>query len=113
MVNLESEDRDRRETVDLLIADATVLPMHGPHQELPHCSIAISAGAIVEVGPHEELRRRYVSSRTIDATGLLAMPGLINGHGHLFQVMCRGLGDGCDLSNWAAAAIWPVARQMD
>ena len=113
MTTLGNEDRNPERAIDLLISHATLLAKKGPQQEIPDCSIAITDGGIVAVGSDEELRSCYLPLQVIDATGMLAMPGLINGHNHLFQVMCRGLGDGCDLSNWAATAIWPVAHNMD
>ena len=99
--------------IDLLISGATVLHMDPGRTLSPDTSIAIDAGEIRELGVASNLRRRYTPRREIDASGHLAMPGFVNGHNHPFQVLCRGLGDGHDLSDWAAAAIWPVAAHLD
>ena len=102
MVNLE-------EPIDLLINGARILTVDDQRRELYDSSIAVSAGEILEIGPTPDLKKRYNARREIDASRMLVLPGLINAHNHLFQVMCRGLGDGSDLSNWAQRAIWPLA----
>lgn len=80
---------------------------------LTHASIAVLGGRILEVGERTTLGGRYLPGRTIDASRLLAIPGLINGHNHLFQTLCRGLGDGHGLATWADRAIWPIAPLLD
>jgi 5-methylthioadenosine/S-adenosylhomocysteine deaminase len=99
--------------IDLLISSATVLRMDSGRTLSPDTSIAIDAGEILELGGAREVRGRYAARREIDASGHLAMPGFVNGHNHLFQVLCRGLGEGHDLSDWASAAIWPIAAHLD
>ncbi len=99
--------------IDLLISGAAVLRMDRGRTLSPDTAIAIDAGKILELGVTPDLRGRYAPRREIDASGHLAMPGLVNGHNHLFQVLCRGLGDGHDLSDWASAAIWPIAAHLD
>ena len=87
--------------------------MDGQRRVLPDASIVVDASVIVEIGPAVDVGPCYRAARDIDATGMLALPGLVNAHNHLFQVMCRGLGDGCDLSTWAQQAIWPLAPHFD
>jgi 5-methylthioadenosine/S-adenosylhomocysteine deaminase len=99
--------------IDLLVNDARILTIDDRRRELHGSSIAVSAGEILEIGPTPDLKKRYNARREIDASRMLALPGLINAHNHLFQVMCRGLGDGSDLSDWAQRAIWPLAPAFD
>jgi len=87
--------------------------MDSERRELLNAAIAVNAGEIVKVGSTPDVRRRYRARNEIDASRMLAMPGLVNAHNHLFQVMCRGLGDGSDLSDWAQRAIWPLAPAFD
>ena len=95
--------------VDLLISGARVLTMDAQKAELEEASIAIRDGRILDIGPALEFPTSYRAKKTIDARRMLAMPGLINAHNHLFQIMCRGLGDESNLSTWAQRAIWPLA----
>jgi 5-methylthioadenosine/S-adenosylhomocysteine deaminase len=99
--------------IDLLITNATVVPMDEGRTVLTHASIAVARGQIIEIGETASVDHRYSADRTIDGSQFVAIPGLINAHNHLFQALCRGLGDGHDLSTWAARAIWPIAPLLD
>jgi len=46
-------------------------------------AVAISRGEIVGVGETEELRARFEASQTVDVTGQVVTPGLIDCHTHL------------------------------
>jgi len=46
-------------------------------------AVAISRGEIVGVGKTEELRTRFEASQTVDVTGQVVTPGLIDCHTHL------------------------------
>jgi 5-methylthioadenosine/S-adenosylhomocysteine deaminase len=39
-------------------------------------------------------------ARRIDGSGMIAIPGLVNAHTHLFQTLIRGLFDGLPFSEW-------------
>src|SRR5689334_12699863 len=80
---------------------------------LTHASIAVARGQIIEIGETASVDHRYSADRAIDGSRFVAIPGLINAHNHLFQTLCRGLGDGHDLATWAARAIWPIAPLLD
>ncbi|GKZ17743.1 hypothetical protein AbraIFM66951_010851 [Aspergillus brasiliensis] len=45
---------------------------------------------------------------TIDCTGKIILPGLINIHAHLVQSLLRGLAEDLPLHNWLCDAIWPL-----
>ena len=49
---------------------------------------------------------------TVDAAGLLALPGLVNAHGHTPMTLVRGLGGGLPLQRWLEEAIFPVEAKM-
>ena len=53
--------------------------------------VAIRNGLIVEVGTTASLRQTYADARFVDAQGGLIMPGLINGHMHLYSTFARGM----------------------
>ena len=83
--------------------------MDNQRRILHNASIAVDGSKILEIGPSAKLKRSYKGRREINASHLVAIPGLINSHNHLFQVLCRGFGDGLDLLRWAQKAIWPFA----
>jgi 5-methylthioadenosine/S-adenosylhomocysteine deaminase len=51
--------------------------------------------------------------RLIDATGCAVVPGLIQAHVHLCQVLFRGMADDLPLLEWLAKRIWPFEAAHD
>ncbi len=45
--------------------------------------VAIQQGEITAIGPSDELRREFTSAKTIDASGRVVLPGLVDPHTHL------------------------------
>src|SRR3954466_3281008 len=45
---------------------------------------------------------------TIDCSGLVVLPGLVQAHIHLCQTLFRGLADDLSLEEWLAKRIWPL-----
>lgn len=50
---------------------------------ITHGCVAIRAGKIVEAGKTREIKRRFKSEDTIDASGRVVMPGFVDPHTHL------------------------------
>ncbi|MGQ0843619.1 MAG: 8-oxoguanine deaminase [Sporichthyaceae bacterium] len=75
-------------SADLLVRDAALLvTCDAARRELPGGWVAISGGAVVAVGAGTE--PPPAATRTIDATGCLVTPGLVNTHHHLYQNLTR------------------------
>ena len=54
------------------------------------------------------------AGETIDATGMLVIPGLVNAHGHVPMSLLRGLADDRKLMEWLNDFIFPAeARNVD
>nr|WP_183600389.1 amidohydrolase [Paenibacillus phyllosphaerae] len=79
--------------------------------------IRIEQERIAEVGPwHSGAENQAMidkADRVIDAKGMAVMPGLINGHTHLFQTFLRGVSDDMKLSDWLRQIIWPGSLAME
>ena len=88
------------ELVDLLIAGGTVITQNEGREIINDGAVAVRGDRILAVGPAKELAGRYTARRTLDATGHLVFPGLINTHTHLFQTFQKGLGEGLTLYEW-------------
>ena len=54
-------------------------------------AVAIVGNRIEAVGSAADVGARYDGAETIDASGKLVMPGLINAHTHLYSTLARGL----------------------
>jgi 5-methylthioadenosine/S-adenosylhomocysteine deaminase len=74
----------------MIIRGATVLTMDPSLGDLEQCDILVRDGRISAVGPRLEAG----GAREIDARGMLAIPGLIDTHTHLWQGPIKGLGAG-------------------
>jgi 5-methylthioadenosine/S-adenosylhomocysteine deaminase len=75
--------------------------------------VLIDGDTIADVGagsPSVAVRRS--ASEVIDADGCAVMPGMVNGHTHLFQTSFRGLGDDKRLLDWLRDYIWPGAAEQ-
>src|ERR1041384_8126567 len=95
-------------SVDLLITGGTVVTMDAQGRIVEDGAVAIAHGRIVEVGPVDRLARKYAAHETIDATGKVVIPGLINGHTHVPMTLFRGLADDLDLNEWLTQYIFPA-----
>lgn len=94
--------------VDILIQGGIVLSEEG---WLDPGYLAIQDGKILAVGqgtPPE----KYLNSagEIISAHHQAVMPGLVNAHTHLSQVLMRGLAGGKGLLEWLSEIIWPIQQ---
>lgn len=85
-----------RENVDLMVHGAEQLltlvpelnaaPESDPEARdlgaIPDGAAAIRDGVVVDVGSSEKIRETFVAERTIDASGRLVTPGLVDSHTH-------------------------------
>lgn len=71
-------------------------------------SVAIEGGTIVAVEAPGAVRSRFPHARTIDASGRVVMPGLVNTHTHAPMVLYRGLADDLALMDWLQRYIFPA-----
>ncbi len=69
-----------------------------PGQELQCVDIAITDGVIESIG--EAGPRAVEPESSLDGSGLLAVPGLVNAHSHSPEACLRGLGEGLPLEPW-------------
>lgn len=86
--------------VDLLVTGGTVLPVDPAGTVLRDGAVAVRDGAIVAVGRASEIAEEFVPAETLDATGGLVMPGLVNTHAHLAMNLFRGTADDVSLEEF-------------
>src|SRR5687767_7463948 len=95
----------------LLIRGARVLALDEPDREWPRADIAIEQGLIDAIGPDAGAGRRF--DRVIEAAGLLAMPGLVNGHFHSSGNLMKGCLPGLPLEIFMLYEVPPLAATGD
>lgn len=92
--------------MDLLIKDGTVVTMDAHMRIIDGGAIAIEGDSIAAIlNPNEPLPE---AKRTIDASGHIVIPGLVNTHGHVPMVLLRGIADDLKLMEWLEKYIFPT-----
>ncbi len=92
---------------DILITDTLLLAEPGTSAPSPDAFIAIGDGRILATGPMREMGGIRART-TISGRGMLAMPGLVNGHCHGAMTLFRGLADDLALAEWLREHIFPA-----
>jgi 5-methylthioadenosine/S-adenosylhomocysteine deaminase len=94
--------------VSLVITNGIVVTMDGGNRIINPGAVAIDESDIVAVDTAESVRRQFRGRQTIDATGRVVMPGLVNTHTHAPMVLYRGLADDLALDEWLTKYIFPA-----
>ena len=97
-----------RREVSLLITGATIVTMDSAGRVLSPGAVAIDGREIVGVGSAESVQAQFAGRETIDASGQVVIPGLINTHTHAPMVLYRGLADDLALMEWLQKYIFPA-----
>jgi 5-methylthioadenosine/S-adenosylhomocysteine deaminase len=97
----------------LVIRGAQVLTLDDVGTEWPHADIVIEGQRIAAIGPNTALHWTGPVSRTIDANGMLAMPGLINAHFHSPGNLMKGCLDGMPLELFMLHEVPPLSDVSD
>jgi len=103
-----SSAQPHKQKVDLIVAGGLVVTMDQARTVYENGAVAVSADTMIAAGPRADIEARYAGSQTIDATGKLVMPGLINGHTHVPMTLLRGLHDDVTLDDWLRKYIFPA-----
>jgi len=94
--------------VDLVVAGGIVLTADQDWNIYDPGAVAVDGGAIVGLGPREEVEQAYRGRERIEASGRLVMPGLLNAHTHAPMTLFRGIADDLPLETWLHKYIWPA-----
>jgi len=88
----------------------TMVPGQGP---VPDGLIAIEDGLIAYAGPAGAFLAPVTPpDEVLDASGCVAIPGLINAHTHCAMTLLRGWADDMDLRPWLEQMIWPIEMKL-
>jgi cytosine/adenosine deaminase-related metal-dependent hydrolase len=98
--------------VDLVISNATVVTMNANRDVLHGAELVLRDGRIAEVNARPRAKLQGFR-RVIDARGQVVLPGLIHGHLHACQTLCRNHADGLELLEWLRERIWPFEAAHD
>jgi len=94
--------------VDLIVTGGTVVTVDPAGRVIDNGAVAIEGTDIVGVDRAEAIAKQFRGRDTIDASGQIVMPGLINTHTHAPMVLYRGLADDLPLMEWLNNYIFPA-----
>jgi len=95
-----------------IFINGLVVTMDPQRRVIADGAVAVAGALIQAVGRSEELCAAWPDAERIDVRDHLVLPGFINAHTHLFQVLIRGIGVDMPLAEWLAKAVWPLTRQL-
>ncbi|MEJ2750545.1 MAG: amidohydrolase family protein, partial [Anaerolineae bacterium] len=99
------------EKVDFLLTGGTVVTMNEKYDVYVDGAVAVRGDSIVAVGPTAEIAAAYPAAETVDCTGQVIMPGLVNAHTHIPMTLLRGLNDDLRLDVWLGY-LMPLEREF-
>jgi 5-methylthioadenosine/S-adenosylhomocysteine deaminase len=94
--------------VSLVVSGGTVVTVDAASRVIANGAVAIDGADIVAVDTADSITKQFRGRETIDATGQIILPGLINTHTHAPMVLYRGLADDLALSEWLNKYIFPA-----
>ncbi len=95
----------------LLIRNCNVLKLAHPYAIGAQQDIIINGNRIENIQLSGQVDDSHFD-HVIDATGLLAAPGLINTHSHVPMIIFRGLAPDVNLDPWFNDYMWPLERNL-
>jgi 5-methylthioadenosine/S-adenosylhomocysteine deaminase len=97
----------------LLVKNGYVVTVDGARAVFPEGYILIEGSRISKIGSMAELPAGLEADETIDASGCILLPGLINAHQHHWYTLFKGLADGYLLEDWFSSFVFPIVRHLD
>ena len=98
--------------MDLLVVGGTILTVDAADKVIENGAIAIRDGAIAAVDTRRRIESSFRARRTIEASGRLVLPGLVNAHTHAPMTLLRGAKDDVDLMTWLEKYMFPIERRF-
>lgn len=106
-----SHPSDSEKSCDLLLTGGTVITVDDARTVYQRGTVAITGDRIRAVGADTEFADWNAEHR-IDCRGKAVLPGLIDGHNHLYQALARGLGEGMPIVPWLCEFMWPYSIEV-
>jgi 5-methylthioadenosine/S-adenosylhomocysteine deaminase len=97
-----------RRPVSLVVTGGIVVTVDGAGRVLSPGAVAIDGRDIVGIDAPDVIAASFDPKESIDATGQVVMPGLVNTHTHAPMVLYRGLADDLALMEWLQKYIFPA-----
>ncbi len=99
---------------DLVVANGTVVTLGAAARVLHGHDVVCASGRVARIAPHGGALPP--GARTLDATGKVVLPGLVNAHTHFYSTLVRGLGKAAPSANFREVLEnlwWRLDRKLD
>jgi len=98
----------------ILVENGTIVTCDA-RQTVVSGDVLVEDGRIVAIGENAAAARTKKGGlvRILDATGCAVLPGFVQAHVHLCQVLFRGMADDLPLLDWLRERIWPFEAAHD
>src|SRR5699024_11212636 len=106
-----SQPSDSEQACDLLLTGGCVVTVDDARAVYDPGTVAITGDRIRAVGPGADFLD-WRAGRRVDCRGKAVLPGLIDGHNHLYQALARGLGEGMPIVPWLCEFMWPYSIEV-
>ncbi len=105
---MEASDRSQ---YDLVLSGGTVVTLDGDRRVLEPGAVAVSGDRIVAVDAADRVDASG-ARRVIDCRGCVVLPGFVDCHSHLAQVLIKSLGEGLTTWDWLSTLTFPVVDSV-
>jgi len=96
-----------------LIRNATVVTVDENDTVLPQADLLIENTEIAGLWATGQAPAALSAEHTIEAEGMVVMPGMVNAHTHCAMTLLRGYADDMPLMPWLQERIWPFETKLE
>jgi len=97
----------------ILIKNITIITQNKKREIIENGALVIEDDIIKVIGKSNEIEKKYKNAeKIIDGHGKVAIPGLINTHGHLAMSLLRGYADDMNLEEWWIKHVYPIESKF-
>lgn len=101
-----------KEKIDLMVKGGTFITMDPQRRVVSDGAVAVDGNLIKAVGKRTDIAKKFSADETVDASGKVVIPGIVNAHTHLFQNLLKGLGDDLPLVAWYKKSVASNAPRL-
>jgi 5-methylthioadenosine/S-adenosylhomocysteine deaminase len=104
---------EKAQAADLLVRNIDwLITVDAERRVIRDAAVAVKDGRFAAVGKTEALAREWRADRTVDASGMVATPGLVDSHLHSSFALARGLADEANAQSFLFGHMYPYEAAM-